>query len=72
VKGPGRLQSSWALLLAVIVLIAGPLLLYWFFPAVGVPTTIALGMIAVIAIKHLGLLAILLGPLYALIRRVRR
>jgi hypothetical protein len=51
-------HSPWALLFTVVVLVAGPVLLYWFLPATGVPTAIALGMIAVIVIKHLGVLAI--------------
>ena len=68
---PGVLRP-WALVVAV-VLIAGPVLLYRVLPRAGRPAAAAAGLVAIVAIKHLGLLAVLLAPIYALLhRRFRR
>jgi hypothetical protein len=58
--------------LAVVALIAGPIVLYRILPWAGVPAAAAAGMAAIVAIKHLGLLAVLLTPIYALVRRRSR
>jgi hypothetical protein len=62
---PGR----WRLAAAAIALIAGPLVLYQVLPLIGVPVALASGAVAVILLKHLGILAVLLTPMYALLRR---
>lgn len=62
---PGR----WRLATVAIALIAGPLVLYQVLPLIGVPVAVVSGAVAVILIKHLGILAVLLTPMYALLRR---
>ena len=62
----------WALALATLALIGGPILLYAFFPSAGMPAAAAAGVVAVVVIAHLGLLAVLLAPIYALVRRRAR
>ena len=62
----------WALGIAVLALIAGPLVLYEILPWAGIPAAAASGIVALVAIKHLGLLALLLTPIYALLRRRSR
>ena len=53
-----------------IALIAGPLVLYQVLPLIGVPVALASGTVAVILLKHLGILAVLLTPMDAfLVRR---
>ena len=59
----------WLSLLVLVALIGGPILLYVVLPRTGVPAAIASGVVAVIAIKHLGLLAAALAPLYLMLRR---
>jgi hypothetical protein len=58
--------QPWLLLVA---LIGGPIILYHILPVAGVPATMAAGVVLVVAVKHLGLLALLLTPFYALLRR---
>jgi hypothetical protein len=55
--------------MALSVLIGGPLILYHILPVVGVPAAVASGIVIVVVIKHLGLLAVLLTPVYTLLRR---
>jgi len=62
----------WRLSLALAALLAGPILLYFLLPLAGVPIALASGVVAIVALKHLGLLAVLVGPLYAILRRGRR
>jgi hypothetical protein len=59
----------WLVPLVVVALIASPLVLYLVLPLAGVPATLVSGVIVVIALKHLGLLAVLVTPFYALLRR---
>ncbi len=52
------------------VLIAGPVILYYMLLSrPGLPAAVVSGVISLMVIKHLGLLPVLLGPLYALFRR---
>jgi hypothetical protein len=68
--GDGRgAPSRWRLAAAVTALIAGPVALYQILPLIGVPTALVAGAVAVIVLKHLGILAVLLTPMYALLRR---
>ena len=68
--GDGRHpRHRWRSVAAVIVLIAGPVVLYQVLPLIGVPAALVSGAVALIALKHLGLLAVLLTPMYALLRR---
>lgn len=62
---PGR----WRLAAVAIALMAGPLVLYQVLPLIGVPVALVSGAVAVILLKHLGILAVLLTPMYALLRR---
>jgi hypothetical protein len=50
-------------------LIGGPILLYLLLPLAGMPIAVASGVVAIVALKHLGLLAVLVAPFYALLRR---
>ena len=54
---------------ATIALMAAPLVLYQVLPLIGVPVALVSGAVAVILLKHLGVLAVLLTPMYALLRR---
>jgi hypothetical protein len=54
-----------------IVLIAAPTLLYALLPHAGVPVAAGTMVAIVISLKHAGLLAALLAPLYAVFRRGR-
>ena len=62
----------WLLFVAAVVLIGGPIILYHVLPLAGVPAALVSGVVVVVAVKHLGLMAVLLTPLYALLRRQRR
>lgn len=64
-------SRPWLLIMAVLALIVGPILLYKILPFAGIPAAAAAGVVAIVAIKHLGLIALLLTPLYALLRRTR-
>jgi hypothetical protein len=70
--GPHHSLRRWLLPVAVAALIAGPILLYFLLPLAGVPLALASGVVAIVALKHLGLLAIVLAPLYSILRRRRR
>jgi hypothetical protein len=63
------LTRPWVLPVSAVVLIAGPAILYYILSHVGLPAALVSGVIILMVIKHLGLLAVLLGPLYALFRR---
>ena len=63
---------GWLLPVVVAALIAGPILLYFLLPFAGVPIALISGAVAIVALKHLGLLAVLLAPLYAILRRRSR
>lgn len=68
--GDGRhAPSRWRLAAIAVALIAGPLVLYQVLPLIGVPAALVSGAVAVILLKHLGILAVLLTPMYALLRR---
>ena len=59
----------WVLLVAAVALIAAPIALYVVLPLAGVSASVVSGVALAVLIKHLGVLAALLGPLYALLRR---
>jgi len=59
-------------LLAAIVLIVTPVLLYELLPHTGVSGAAATTVAIVIGLEHAGLVAALLAPLYAIFRRPRR
>ena len=65
-------RRPWLFTMVLAVLIGGPVLLYLLLPLAGIPIAVASGVVAVVALKHLGLLAVLAAPLYALLRRRRR
>jgi hypothetical protein len=62
-------RRPWLFALALGALIGGPILLYFLLPLAGMPIALASGVVAIVALKHLGLLAVLVAPLYALLRR---
>ncbi len=62
-------RRPWMLPVGVIALIAGPIALYYGFLHTALPAAVGSVVIAVIAVKHLGLLAGLLGSLYVFFRR---
>jgi hypothetical protein len=64
-----RAPRRWRLAALVIALIAGPLVLYQILPRLGVPAALVSSAVALVVLKHLGLLAVLLTPRYALLRR---
>jgi hypothetical protein len=69
-KGQSRpFARPWMLPVGVVVLIAGPVILYYVLSRAGLATAMVSGVIILMVIKHLGLLAVLLGPLYAMFRR---
>jgi hypothetical protein len=65
-RDPSR---RWLLIGAAAALIGGPIVLYNLLPLAGVPVALASGVAVVMMLKHLGLLAVLLTPVYALLRR---
>ena len=70
VNGQGRHSvQPWLLFVALVPLIGGPIILYHVLPLAGVPAAVASTFVVVVAFKHLGLMAVLLAPLYALLRR---
>ena len=72
-KVPTRmLAHRWTLPLAVVLLIAGPAILYYILSHAGLPAALVSGIVILMAIKHLGLAAVFAGPLYALLRRRSR
>jgi hypothetical protein len=66
-----RLRGVW-LWLAAIALVATPVLLYFFLPHFGLPKALVSGVVVLMIAKHLGLLAVLVGPVYAVFRRRNR
>jgi hypothetical protein len=56
---------------ALVALLGGPLVLYHVLPAAGVSAAVASGVVFVVAVKHLGLLAVFVTP-YAVFRRRSR
>lgn len=64
-------RRPWVLAGTLVALVAGPVALYYLLPAAGVPAAVASGVVLVMAVKHLGVLALLVAPLYALLRRRR-
>jgi hypothetical protein len=57
---------------AVVVLIAGHVILPYALSHTALSATVVSGVIILIVVKHLGLLAMLLGPVYARFRRRSR
>jgi hypothetical protein len=57
------------LLVALAVLVGGPIILYHILRIAGVPAALVSGVVVIVALKHIGLLAVLVTPLYALLRR---
>jgi len=64
--------SPRAILIVAVVLMATPILLYTVLPHAGIPAAAVTTVAIVIGLKHAGLLAALLAPLYALRRRRRQ
>lgn len=70
--GNSDARRGWRPTVAVVALIAGPFVLYQILPLIGVSAALASGAVAVIALKHLGLLAVLFAPLYGFLRHRRK
>ena len=62
-------RRPWLFTMMLAALIGGPILLYLLLPLAGMPIAVASGVVAIVALKHLGLLAVLVAPFYALLRR---
>ena len=62
----------WMMAVAVVGLIAGPVILYTVLPLAGISAAAVSGIVTIVAIKHLGLMAMLLAPIYAVWRRRSR
>jgi hypothetical protein len=62
----------WLLAVAAVALIAGPVVLYNVLPLAELSAATVSGVVAIVAIKHLGLMAMLLAPIYAFLRRRSR
>jgi hypothetical protein len=73
-KGHRRLLTRpLRLSVGVVVLIAShAIILSYVLPHTALSATVVSGVIILVVIKHLGLLAVWLGPLYALFRRRSR
>jgi hypothetical protein len=73
VKMAERLRSRPVILFGLVAaLITGPLILFYILPYGGVPRVMVTGIVLLMLAKHLGLLAVLLGPLYAVLHRRSR
>jgi hypothetical protein len=68
----GHQRHVYWLLLVVIVAVGASIALYRLWPVAGVAAGVGMGTIAVIAMAHLGVLAVIAGPFLALRRRRRR
>ena len=55
--------------LGILALILGPAILYFVLRSVGIPAPLASGVVLLVAAKHVGLLAMIVSPFYALVRR---
>ena len=55
--------------LGILALILGPAILYVVLRSTGVPAALVSGVVLLVAAKHLGLLAMIVAPFYALVRR---
>lgn len=62
-------RHPWVVPLGILALILGPVVLYFVLRDVGVPAAIVSGVVLLVAAKHLGLLAVILAPVYAFARR---
>ncbi len=59
----------WMRLVGMLALLAGPAAVYYMLSHAALPAAVVSGVIVVVVIKHLGLLAVVFGPLYVLFRR---
>jgi hypothetical protein len=64
-----RVRMVWIAVAGIVGLHAGAIIFYWRRPHGTLPVAVVLGVAGLIALKHLGLLAGLLGPLFARFRR---
>lgn len=68
----GRVRRAAGLMVAMAALIGGPILLYRIRPIAGMTAAAGSGVIALVAIAHLGIVAAVLTPLVAALRRRSR
>jgi hypothetical protein len=66
---PRRLTRTWLFPVVAIALIAGHTIVPYFWAHTVLSATVMSGVILLMVVKHLGLLAVLLGPLRAHFRR---
>ena len=62
-------KQPWMMPFGILVLILGPVILYLALRGAGVPATVVSAVVLLVAAKHLGLLAVISAPVYALLRR---
>jgi hypothetical protein len=67
----GHHRRGWWLLAGLVIVIGGLLLLYRILPGAGLTAAVGSSVLAVV-MAHLGILAVLLAPIYALLRRRSR
>ena len=65
-------RHSVTVLVVAVVLIVSALLLYRILPFAGITLCVSSGVVAILAMAHLGLLAAIIGPFVALRSRSRR
>lgn len=68
----GHHRRGWWLPAGLVIVIGGLLLLYRILPGAGLTAAVGSSVLAVVVMAHLGVLAVLLAPIYALLRRRSR
>lgn len=63
------LTRTWMLPMVAVVLVAGHIILPYLLSHTALSAAVVSGVIVLMVVKHLGLLAVLLGPLRAHFRR---
>lgn len=66
------LRRGWWLLAGLVIVVGGLVFLYRIQPVAGLTAAVGSTVLAVIVMAHLGVLAVLLAPINALLRRRSR
>ena len=65
-------RRGWWLLPGLVIVLGGLLVLYRILPVASLTAAVGSSVLAVIVMAHLGVLAVMLAPIYALLRRCSR